>query len=71
MVAVLHTNAHLLQCEDRLAAQVRAGVQGRQVDVAALVEHGGVVGGLEIEELKLRADVERVPQIGGPLEIAL
>ena len=60
MVGVLHVDAELLQREHRLAAHVRAGVERRQVEVAAFVEHLGRAGVVEQEVLELGADVERV-----------
>ena len=41
VVGVLDVDPQLLQREHRLAAHVRAGVERRQVEVAALVEHLG------------------------------
>ena len=41
VVRVLDVDPELLEREDRLAADVGAGVERRQVEVAALVEHLG------------------------------
>ncbi len=60
VVGVLDVDAQLLQRQHRLAAHVRAGVQRRQVEVAALVQHLGRRGVSEQEVLELRAHVERV-----------
>ena len=63
VVRVLHVDAELLQREDGLAAHVRAGVERRQVEVAALVEISGTPprgGRSEVEVLELGADVEVV-----------
>ena len=65
MVGVLDVDAELLEREDRLAAHVGAGVERRQVEVAALVEHLGRrrrsgFARAEVEVLELGADVEGV-----------
>ena len=61
VMGVLDVDAHLLQRQHRLAAQVGAGVQRGQVEVAALVEDLGHAarrfGGAEVEVLQLGADV--------------
>ena len=72
VVAVLDADAHLLEREDRLAAQVAGDVERRQVEVAALVERRRALSDvLEVEELQLRADVEGEAEVGGALELAL
>ena len=60
VVGVLHVDPQLLQRQHRLAAHVRARVQGRQVEVAAPVEHLGGARVAEQEVLELRAHVEGV-----------
>ena len=64
VVAVLDVDAELLQRQHGLAPQVRAGVERREVEVAALVEHlRRAAAGLrraEVEVLQLRPDVEVV-----------
>ena len=60
VVRVLDVDAELLQRQHRVAAQVGGGVERREVEVAALVEHlrrPAVQLGLpEVEELQLGAD---------------
>ena len=73
MVGVLDVDAQLLERENRLAAQVRARVERRQVEVAALVENLGDARlgllGAEVEVLELRADVVVVEaQLLGPID---
>ena len=62
VVGVLDVDAHLLEREHGVAADVGAGVERRQVEVAALVEDLGDaalgLGVAEVEELELGADVE-------------
>ena len=60
MMGVLDVDSQLLQREHRLAAHVRAGVERRQVEVAAFVEHLRRARVLEQEVLELGTDVERV-----------
>ena len=60
VVGVLDVDPELLQRQHRLAAHVRAGVERRQVEVAALVEHLGGARVAEQEVLELGTDVERV-----------
>ena len=60
MVGVLDVDAELLEREHGLAAHVRAGVERRQVEVAALVEHLGAAAVAEEEVLELGTDVEGV-----------
>ena len=59
MMGVLHGNAHLLQREHRVAAQIGRVVEACEVEVAAAVEHLGALGVFEIVVLKLRPHVER------------
>ena len=73
MVGVLDVDAELLEREDRLAAQVGAGVERGQVEIAALVEDLGDAGlgllGAEVEVLELGTDVEVVEaHLVGPFE---
>ena len=60
MVGVLHVDAQLLHRQHRLAPHIRARVERRQVEVAALVEHLRRARVAEQEVLELRAHVERV-----------
>ena len=60
VVGVLGVDPELLERQHRLAAQVRAGVERRQVEVAAVVEHLGRLRVTEVEVLELGADVEVV-----------
>ena len=71
MVGVLHGNAHLLQGEHRVAAQVGGGIERRQIEIAAVVEHLGALGVLEVEVLQLGPHDERVAGLGGPTHYAL
>ncbi len=71
VVAVLDADAHLLEHEGRLAAQVARHVLRRQVEVPALVHNLGPVGGAEVKVLELRADEEAVALLGGLGERAL
>ena len=75
VVGVLDVDAHLLQGEDGLAAQVGARVERRQVEVAALVErlrHAALrLRRAEVEVLELGADVVGVEaHLLGPFERA-
>ena len=60
VVGVLGLDAELLEPEHGVAAQVRAGVERRQVEVAALVEHLGGARVPEVEVLELGSDEEVV-----------
>ena len=60
MMGVLHVDPELLECQHRLATHVRAGVERREVEVPALVEHLRRAGVAEQEVLQLGADVERL-----------
>ena len=53
VVGVLDVDAELLERQHRLAAHVGAGVERREVEVAALVEHLGAVVVAEEEVLEL------------------
>src|ERR671921_888633 len=71
-----HLDAELLQRQDGLAPDVGAGVERREVEVAAVVEHLGRARVLEQEVLELGADVERVEAhvahalLGAPEDVA-
>jgi len=72
VVAVFDTDPHILEREDRLAAQIGGPVHGEAVEISAHVEKlGGLVRG-EIEELEFRADIEGiallVDLLKGPLQ---
>src|SRR3954452_19838635 len=60
VVRVLDVDAQLLEREHGLAAHVRAGVERREVEVAALVEGLRAAAVLEVEVLELGTDVEGV-----------
>ncbi len=62
VVGVLHLDAHGVQSVDGVAAQVATGVEGGEVEVAAVVEHLGAAAVLEVEELELGTDVHGVAQ---------
>ena len=63
MMRVFHGDAHLLQREHGVAPQVGSVVEAGQVEVAAAVEHLGALSVLEVVELQLGADVERIPHL--------
>ncbi len=71
VVAGLDGDAHLLQGEHGLPAQVAGRVQGCHVEVAALVQGLRALRIGEVEVLQLRPHVEHVAQVGRPLEVAL
>ena len=60
VVGVLDVDPELLEREHRLATHVRAGIERRQVEVAAAVEHVGRAAVFEQEVLELGTDVERL-----------
>ena len=65
VVGGLDGDPEVLEVVDRRPSVLLGDVQGREVEVAAAVEHdrlGRAV--LEVEELHLRADVEPVPVVG-------
>ena len=68
MVRVLDGDAHLLEREDGVAAQVARVVERGEVEVAAGVEHLGARGVLEVVVLELGADVEDVAHVRGALD---
>ena len=70
VVGVLHRNAHLLQGEHRVAAQVRGIVEARQIEIPAVVEYLGGMLVLEVEELELGPDVEHVAHVERTLDLA-
>ena len=57
VVRELHVNAHGLERQHGLTAQVACGVERGEVEVATAVERLGALGVLEVEELKLGAEV--------------
>ncbi len=70
--AVLDRDAHRLERDDGLAAQLAHHVLLGEVEEAGVVErHRRVVGGLEDEELHLGRGVEGEALVAGPLEVAL
>ena len=71
VVHVLDRDAHRLEVLHRALAVVGRDVERRLVEVAALIEERRVVDRLEVEVLELRADVERVAEVGGALELPL
>ena len=60
MVAVLHVDPELLQRYRRVAPHAGAGVERREVEVAARIERLGADGIAQQEVLKLRTNVKRV-----------
>ena len=70
MVGVLHRDAHLLQGEHRVTAQVGSVVETRQVEIPAVVEHLGRMLVLKVEELKLGPYVKHVAHIERALDLA-
>ena len=71
MVAVLHIDAHGVQGQDGVPAQVGGVVCGGQVEVSAVVQNLCAVLILEVEELQLRADQEAVAFILDALQVSL
>ena len=69
--AVLDGDAHRLEHEDRLLAQLRHHVVRREVEEPGVVEGLGLLGRLEVEELHLRRGEEREALLAGALEVAL
>jgi hypothetical protein len=68
VVGVLDIDPELLERKDRVAPDVRAGVERGEVEVAALVEDLGAAGVAEQEVLELGADEEVVePHLVRPL----
>ena len=70
VVDVLNRNAHLMQSLHGVASQVRGGIPGGQVEVAAGIQDGGVLAVFEVEVLQLRTDVQSVARLGCHLQIA-
>ena len=65
---VLHGHGHLLEREDRVAAQVAGGIAHRKIEVAHVVERlGGVFVG-EVVILQLSAHVEQIASFLGLAE---
>ncbi len=70
---VLDGDAELLEVADRLLAQVAGGVERAEVEEAVVVERLWLVpagGRVEVEELDVGRDVERVAQVAGGLGVA-
>src|SRR3954451_23027881 len=73
-MGVLHVDPQLLEREDGLASHIGAGVQGGEVEVAALVEDLRYAAVLrprtaEVEVLELGPDVEGIEaELAGPVE---
>ena len=67
MEGVLHGHGHLLEREDRVAAQIASGIAHRKIEVAHVVERLGRVLVGEVVILQLGAHVE---QIAGFLGLA-
>src|SRR5438132_1549619 len=62
-MGVLDVDAEALERQDGVAADVGAGVESREVEVAALVEHLGAAVVAEEVVLQLGADVEGVIEL--------
>lgn len=60
MMGVLDGNAHLLEREHGIAAQIARRIKAGQIEVSAAVEHFGAFRILEIVVFELGAYVERV-----------
>ena len=71
MVGVLYGNAHLAKVEHRVPPQVAAGRVGKLVEVAIAVQRRGIMGVLQVEELKLRTHVVGVAKPCQPFQVAL
>ena len=68
---VLDRDAHRLEAEHGLLAELRAEVVGGEVEVAGAVERLHPLGGAGVEELHLGADEEGEALLPGPFEVAL
>ena len=68
---VLDGDAHRLEVLHGALAVVGRDVERRLVEVPALIEELGSSSALEVEELELRADVERVAEVGRASELPL
>ena len=67
---VLHGHGHLLEREDRVAAQVASGIAHRKIEVAHVVERLGRVLVGEVVILQLGTHVEQVASLLGLIEHA-
>ncbi len=68
---VLHRDAHRLEAQHRLLAELRTEIVGGVIEVAGVVERLDLLLGAGVEELHLRADEEREALFPGPFEVAL
>ena len=68
---VLHRDAHRLEAQHGLLAELGAEVVGGEVEVAGVVERLHLLGGAGVEELHLGADEEGEALLPGALEVAL
>ena len=68
---VLHRDAHALEPQHRLLAQLRTDVVRGEVEVAGRVERLRFGAGAEVEELHLGPDEEGEALLPGPLEVPL
>ena len=72
MVRVLDGDAHFLEGEDGLAAQVNGLVVRDEVEIAAVIQHFRLaLAALEVEVLQLGADIEGVTKLRSLRELAL
>ena len=69
MVRRFHGYAELVQHAHGLLAQIVAQVGRQHVEVAALVDHFGPLGALEVEVLQLGPHEEPEPESPGPLDL--
>ena len=67
---VLHGHGHLLEREDRVAAQVASGIAHRKIEVAHVVERLGRVLVGKVVILQLGAHVEQIAGLLGLAEHA-
>ena len=71
---VLHRDAHVLEHQQCALAQITGHIGGGEIEVGTLVEwfeRQGRVAVAEVEELHLGGDIERVPALMGPIQVAL
>ncbi len=71
VVDVLHRDPHRLEVGDRPLPPVGREVQRRLVEIPGPIEELRLLEALQVEELELRTDVERVPELARPLELTL
>ena len=71
MVGVFYGDAHLAKVEHRVPPQVTAGRAGKLVEVAVAVQRRGIMGVLQVKELKLRTHVIGVAKPGQLFQVAL